>query len=57
MGERACPFTAGYWSFLNRNKNYLEGNRRMTQPLAGLRRPTDLDDVVEQQPRLGQAAP
>lgn len=57
VGDRACPFTAGYWSFLNRNKNYLEGNRRMTQPLAGLRRLTDLDDVVEQQRRLGQAAP
>jgi deoxyribodipyrimidine photolyase-related protein len=57
VGERACPFTAGYWSFLNRNKNFLEGNRRMAQPLAGLRRLTDLDDVVEQQRRLGQAAP
>lgn len=57
VGERACPFTGGYWSFLNRNKNSLEGNRRMTQPLAGLRRLTDLDDVVEQQRRLGQAAP
>jgi deoxyribodipyrimidine photolyase-related protein len=29
----------------------------MIQPLAGLRRLTDLDDVVEQQRRLGQAAP
>jgi deoxyribodipyrimidine photolyase-related protein len=31
--------------------------RRMIQPLAGLRRLTDLDEVVEQQHRLGQAAP
>lgn len=57
VGERACPFTGGYWAFLNRNKNQLEGNRRMTQPLAGLKRLRDLDDVVEQQRRLGQAAP
>lgn len=57
VGERACPFTAGYWMFLQRNKNYLGGNTRMSQPLAGLRRLTDLDDVVEQQRRLGQAAP
>jgi deoxyribodipyrimidine photolyase-related protein len=57
VGERACPFTAGYWMFLQRNKNYLEGNTRMSQPLAGLRRLTDLDDVVEQQRRLGRAAP
>lgn len=57
VGERACPFTGGYWAFLNRNSARLEGNRRMTQPLAGLRRLRDLDDVVEQQRRLGQAAP
>nr|WP_221046167.1 cryptochrome/photolyase family protein [Mycobacterium senriense] len=57
VGERACPFTGGYWSFLNRNRRTLQGNRRMTQPLAGLRRLTDLDDVVEQQRRLGQAPP
>lgn len=57
VGERACPFTGGYWSFLNRNKDSLEGNRRMIQPLAGLRRLTDLGDVVDQQRRLGQAAP
>ncbi|OBK18277.1 deoxyribodipyrimidine photolyase [Mycobacterium sp. 1165196.3] len=57
VGERACPFTAGYWMFLQRNKNYLGGNTRMSQPLAGLRRLTDLDDVIEQQRRLGQAAP
>lgn len=57
VGERARPFTGGYWSFLNRNKNQLEGNRRMTQPLAGLKRLRDLDDVVAQQRRLGQGAP
>ena len=36
---------------------FTAGNRRMIQPLAGLRRLTDLDAVVEQQRRLGQAAP
>ncbi|CPR12681.1 deoxyribodipyrimidine photolyase-like protein [Mycobacterium bohemicum DSM 44277] len=56
-GERACPFTGGYWWFLSRNERYLAANRRMTQPLAGLRRLTDLDEVVEQQRRLGQSAP
>ncbi len=29
----------------------------MKQPLAGLRRLTDVDEVVKQQRRLGQSAP
>ncbi|ORW60932.1 cryptochrome/photolyase family protein [Mycobacterium parmense] len=57
VGERACPFTAGYWWFLARNRQHLAGNHRMRQPLAGLGRLRDLDDVVEQQRRLGQSAP
>ncbi len=44
-GERACPFTAGYWDFLARNQAALSGNHRMKQPLAGLRRLADLDEV------------
>ncbi|TVS77863.1 cryptochrome/photolyase family protein [Mycobacterium helveticum] len=56
-GERACPFTAGYWWFLSRNERHLAGNRRMNRPLAGLRRLGDLDEVVSQQRRLGRSAP
>lgn len=44
-GEQACPFTAGYWDFLARNEQALTGNHRMAQPLAGLRRLSDLPDV------------
>jgi (6-4)DNA photolyase len=44
-GERACPFTAGYWDFLARNETALAGNHRMKQPLAGLRRLADLPEV------------
>jgi deoxyribodipyrimidine photolyase-related protein len=57
VGERACPYTGGYWWFLDRNERHLAGNRRMNQPLAGLRRLADLKEVVEQQRRLGQSAP
>ena len=57
VGDRACPFTGGYWWFLDRNAKDLADNRRMNQPLAGLRRLSDLDDVVEQQRRLGGRAP
>jgi deoxyribodipyrimidine photolyase-related protein len=57
VGDRACPFTGGYWWFLDRNAQHLANNQRMNQPLAGLRRLSNLDDVVEQQRRLGGHAP
>jgi deoxyribodipyrimidine photolyase-related protein len=49
LGEDACPFTAGYWAFLARAEPALVGNQRMAQPLAGMRRLADLDEVVEQE--------
>jgi deoxyribodipyrimidine photolyase-related protein len=57
VGADACPFTGGYWWFLNRNAQYLANNHRMRQPLAGLRKLADLDEVVAQQRRLGRRAP
>lgn len=49
LGENACPFTAGYWAFLNRVEPRLRGNHRMAQPLAGMRKLSDLDAVVMQE--------
>ncbi|MBK1783752.1 cryptochrome/photolyase family protein [Prauserella cavernicola] len=49
VGEDACPFTAGYWAFLDRNEERLRGNPRLRQPLNGLRRLADLPAVVEQE--------
>jgi deoxyribodipyrimidine photolyase-related protein len=49
VGEDACPFTAGYWAFLDRAEPVLRGNRRMQQPLAGLRRLADREAVVAQE--------
>ncbi|MGN6327211.1 cryptochrome/photolyase family protein [Pseudolysinimonas sp.] len=49
LGDDACPFTAGYWAFLDRNERRLAGNHRMAQPLAGLRRLADREQVVEQE--------
>ena len=49
LGPDACPFTAGYWAFLDRVEPMVKGNHRMAQPLAGLRRLSDREAVVEQE--------
>ena len=54
VGEDACPYTAGYWAFLDRNAEHFAGNQRMAQPLAGLRRLPDVDEVVEQEKHRGR---
>jgi deoxyribodipyrimidine photolyase-related protein len=57
VGEDACPFTAGYWWFLDRNRERLEGNHRMRQAVAGLDRLKDLDALVAQEDQRGSRAP
>lgn len=57
VGDDACPFTAGYWAFLARNEQQLDGNHRMRQPLRGLHRLSDLEAVVEQEQARGNRAP
>ena len=47
-----CPFTAGYWGFLNRHREHLSGNFRMGQMLRGLDRLKDLDQLLEEHPDL-----
>jgi deoxyribodipyrimidine photolyase-related protein len=49
VGEDACPFTAGYWNFLSKNSERLRSNHRMSQPMAGLKRLTDLEQLLEQE--------
>ena len=57
VGDNACPFTAGYWAFLERNRERLQGNHRMAQPLRGLDRLSDLDEVVAQEHDRGSRVP
>ncbi|MEW1954753.1 cryptochrome/photolyase family protein [Terrabacter sp. NPDC080008] len=57
VGEDACPFTAGYWAYLDRNAARLEGNQRMARPLQQRGRLADLPDVVAQERDRGSAAP
>ena len=49
LGPDACPYTGGYWAFLDRSEPILAGNHRMAQPLAGLRRLVDRQAVVDQE--------
>ncbi|NJQ07975.1 cryptochrome/photolyase family protein [Streptomyces lonarensis] len=57
VGENACPFTAGYWAFLDRHRERLEGNHRMSRPVAGLDRLKDLPELLEQEHRRGSSPP
>ena len=49
LGPDACPYTGGYWAFLDRTEEALAANHRMAQPLAGLRRLVDRQAVVDQE--------
>lgn len=57
VGPKACPFTAGYWWFIDRNREILRGNHRMAQPLRGIDRLADRDALIEQEAARGSQAP
>ncbi|MET3806176.1 deoxyribodipyrimidine photolyase-related protein [Nakamurella sp. UYEF19] len=57
VGEKACPFTAGYWAFLHAHREDLAGNHRMAQPLHGLDRLKDLEELLVQEADRGSTAP
>lgn len=49
LGQDACPFTAGYWNFLAKSEPKLRSNHRISQPMANMRRLSDIAEVVEQE--------
>jgi deoxyribodipyrimidine photolyase-related protein len=48
VGKDACPFTAGYWKFLNTHKDKFAKNPRMSQGVNGLKRLKDLDQLLKE---------
>ncbi len=50
VGEKACPFTAGYWRFLHRHRDRFAQNHRMRQMVRGLDRLSDLDQLLAEGP-------
>ncbi|MCW2848540.1 MAG: cryptochrome/photolyase family protein [Marmoricola sp.] len=57
VGEDACPFTAGYWWFLDRHRQRLSHNGRMRRAVQGLDRLGDLPELVAQEDQRGNRAP
>ncbi len=57
LGDDACPFTAGYWAFLDRNADTLRDNPRLRRPLAGLARLPDRAAVVTAERHRGDTPP
>ncbi len=57
VGERACPFTAGYWQFVHRHRDRLRRNPRTSRAVATLDRLKDRDELLAQEAARGDAAP
>ncbi len=57
VGDDACPFSAGYWWFLDRHREDFARNQRMARAVKGLDRLKDLPELVEQEDRRGSRAP
>ncbi|GLZ38011.1 cryptochrome/photolyase family protein [Actinokineospora sp. NBRC 105648] len=49
VGADACPFTAGYWAWVDRHHDLLDRNPRTSRAVASMHRLTDLDALLEQE--------
>lgn len=49
IGEKACPFTAGYWKFIHRNQDEFRKNPRISQAVYGLSRLKDLEALLKEE--------
>lgn len=56
-GDQACPYTAGYWSFLHRHRTRLAANHRTARAVKGLDRLKDLRELLEETSERGDTPP
>ncbi|MEO3750523.1 cryptochrome/photolyase family protein [Streptomyces sp. B6B3] len=56
-GQRACPYTTGYWSFAHRHRALLAGNQRTARAVRGLDRLGDVDEVLHTDRRWDAGPP
>ncbi|MEU5400604.1 cryptochrome/photolyase family protein [Streptomyces sp. NPDC005963] len=56
-GDKACPYTAGYWAFLHRHRTRLAANHRTARAVRGLDRLKDLPELLDTTARRGDTAP
>ena len=56
-GDKACPFTTGYWSFIGRHAERFAHNGRMVRQVQAANRLGDLDEVMRAESRRGTQAP
>ena len=57
VGDQACPVTAGYWAFIARHADEWRRHPRMAQPVRGLERLADRDELLAQEHARGSQAP
>ncbi|MFK3984035.1 cryptochrome/photolyase family protein [Micromonospora sp. NPDC050397] len=57
LGEDACPYTAGYWVWLDRTRERLPVNARLSRSLRQLDQLDDLPEVRAQERQRGSQAP
>lgn len=57
VGDNACPFTAGYWAFLDRHRESFRSNHRMGTALRTMDKLRDLPELLAQETARGEQAP
>ncbi|MEV2245244.1 cryptochrome/photolyase family protein [Streptomyces sp. NPDC049970] len=56
-GGHACPYTTGYWAFMDRHRTLLSANHRTARAVKGLDRLKDLPELLETARRRGASPP